>query len=582
MIDKSDAKLTIFFVVEPPKYQNMGCYLTASIRCHFNENIKLVGYCSKEKIGQMDAQALAAFKTLDVDIRPMDTEARFDPPYPHGNKILAALEPRDTPYSAFMDSDMLFISENTSTQMIKPGHVGVAPATSMYWSGQKIWNDIYAACGMEKPQERIWLSRQRNRKMMPYFNAGLIVFPEGPTAPNNETFAQVWYRLARQIDCLDIEKKRPYLDQMSLPLAIRAAGLNWNILPEEQHYILGGSLRGKPLPADKDVKMIHYRNPKVLREIGYSGIAKDMLQKTTGLRKIAKGAPVPPIASDDWITRRVIYEGTHLRLEYTGPLLESLKDGDSSARVVVSFAPVDYPFDNPDAQGWGTRSFTKRGIAHVNVFHRAEDWHQNADFFDAMLACRAYFGPDIAITTYGFSMGGFGALLAAKTLQAERCVAISPQASIDTSVVPFERRFFTQWDLMDSWTHDLNDHMADHETSYIVLYDPLHGRDQKHEVLLPKPQGYLRCPMHGLGHGGVQSIVDMNIQETLFDLLRGRASGADLRNAYREQRATGFRYVRKVGSRLHERKHPKARHFFELARENGHHRLIKKWAHFYE
>jgi hypothetical protein len=288
MIDNPTPQLTIFFIVEPPKYQDMGCYLAASIRCQFNEPVKLVGYCPSDSIGDMDSKALAIYEKLDVDIRPFETAGHFDPPYPHGNKMLAALEPRDTPYSAFMDSDMLFISPNTTDQMYKPGHVSVAPATSMYWSGQKIWNDIYAACGLEIPTDRIWLSRQQRRKLIPYFNAGLIVFPEGPVAATGETFVQVWMRLAAQIDQIDIIKKRPYLDQMSLPLAIREAGLDWNILPEEQHYILGGSLRGEPLPEDKDIKMIHYRNMKVLREINCMRLAKQMLAKTAGVRRISQ------------------------------------------------------------------------------------------------------------------------------------------------------------------------------------------------------------------------------------------------------------------------------------------------------
>ena len=284
----TDARLSIFFIVEPPKYQNMACFLAASIRCQFAEKINLIGYCPAGAMADMDDKALAIFRQLDVDIRPIETSGRFDPPYPHGNKMLAALEPRETPYSAFMDSDMIFIAPNTSDAMLKPSHVSVAPATSMYWSGQKIWEDIYAACGMEKPDDRIWLSRQQRRKLMPYFNAGLIVFPEGPVAEGGETFAQVWNRLAQVIDKVDLVKKRPYLDQMSLPLAIRAAGLDWNILPEEQHYILGGSLRGEPLPPGKDIRMIHYRNNKILREVGCLRMAKDMLEKTTGVRRLEK------------------------------------------------------------------------------------------------------------------------------------------------------------------------------------------------------------------------------------------------------------------------------------------------------
>ncbi len=281
-------KLSIFFVAEPPKYQNMGCYLAASVRCQFKEPIDLIGYVPEDRMVDMEPQAMAIYRKLGVDIRPMKTEGVFDPAYPHGNKMVAALQPRDTPYSAFMDSDMLFIGKNTSDEMIREGHVSVAPATSMYWSGQKIWDDIYAACDMEKPDERIWLSRQKARKLMPYFNAGLIVFPEGPVTEDGESFAEVWMRLAQRIDKIDIIKKRPYLDQMSLPLAIRAAGLNWNILPEEQHYILGGVLRGEPLPDNHDIRMIHYRNFKVLREVDQLRHAKRMLDRTTGVRRLDK------------------------------------------------------------------------------------------------------------------------------------------------------------------------------------------------------------------------------------------------------------------------------------------------------
>lgn len=281
-------RLTIFFIVEPPKYEGMACYLAASIRSQFDEPVDLVGYCPKGSMAQMNPKARAIFDRLGVDIRPIDTEGRFDPAYPHGNKMLAALEPRNTAYSAFMDSDMLFIAPNRTDDLIREGHVSVAAATSMYWTGQNIWEPIYAACGMDLPEERIWLSRQRRRPMMPYFNAGLIVFPEGPLTPSGDSFAEVWMQLAARIDQIDIVKKRPYLDQMSLPLAIRAAGLNWHILPEEQHYILGGVLRGQPLPKDRDIRLIHYRNAEILREVGCVRLAKNMLEKHASVRRISQ------------------------------------------------------------------------------------------------------------------------------------------------------------------------------------------------------------------------------------------------------------------------------------------------------
>ena len=277
---------------------------------------------------------------------------------------------------------------------------------------------------------------------------------------------------------------------------------------------------------------------------------------------------------EGWVSRQVIYDGTLLRLEYTGPAL------GAAPRVLVAFAPFDYPFHS-DEGGWGSRSFTKRRMAHVCVFHRNEDWHQHNEFFTAMQACRAFFGPTPDLTAYGFSMGGYGALLGAKALDARRAIAVSPQSSIDPSAVRFERRYGEQWAKMDGWHHDLRAHM-DGARRYIVMFDPLHGQDKKHEARLPKPAGYVRVLLHGAGHAGIQTIVGMGQSQALFDLLRGDISARALRHAYRSGRRDGFRYLRKLGTLLHEKNKPAARKFLEIAQEKGFHRLIKKWTPFYK
>lgn len=275
-----------------------------------------------------------------------------------------------------------------------------------------------------------------------------------------------------------------------------------------------------------------------------------------------------------WVSRQVVYDGAQLRLEYTGPAL------GAAQRVLVAFAPFDYPFQT-DKGGWGTRSFTKRDIAHVCVFHRNEDWHQHAEFFPAMRACKAYFGPMVQLTSYGFSMGGYGAILGAQALDATRAIAVSPQSSIDPDAVRFERRYTEQWAKMDDWMHDLGAHMDDRR-EYIVLFDPMHGQDKKHEARLPKPAGYSRVLLHGAGHAGIQSIVEMGQSASLFDLLRGDISACGLRQAYRQGRRGGFRYLRKIGTLMHERDKPAARQFFNIAQQMGFQRLIKKWGPYYK
>lgn len=282
--------LTVIYIVDIPQYQFMAVHLLASLREHFPKEVRAIGYCPEQTFDQLHPGVIRAHELMGAEIRPMRTEGMWDTPYPHGNKIIAALQPRDTDFSAFVDSDVLFLRPNTPEEIISPGKVSCSMAASMQWTGQEIWDRIYGVFDMPVPEERMRLMRDRRRAVVPYFSSGLVVFPEKPQ--NGQRFADVWYETARQIDRVeDIPKRRPYLDQMSLPLAIRRAGMEWNILPEEQHYILGGVLRGRPLPENRDIRTIHYRGTPILNEVGKMPYARAMLKRHTGTRFVQRLAP---------------------------------------------------------------------------------------------------------------------------------------------------------------------------------------------------------------------------------------------------------------------------------------------------
>ena len=285
--------LTVYFIVEPPRYDLLACYLAASLREQFGNTVALVGYCPAPKIDAVPKKVTRLLTKMGCDIRPFTVADRFTPDYPHGNKLLATLEPRDTEFSAFMDSDILCLRPNAVQNITKPGHVSLTPAASMNWADQSIWDTVYATVGLPLPDERFKLMRQkRGKERIPYFSSGLFTFPEQHRNADGKSFPQVWMQVAQQIDANPaIPHKRPYLDQISLPLAIRKAGLDWNILPEEQHYILGGRMRGNPLPEGRQIFTVHYRQWDILRETGLSRQGKDMLERQAGVRRITK---VPP------------------------------------------------------------------------------------------------------------------------------------------------------------------------------------------------------------------------------------------------------------------------------------------------
>lgn len=293
--------LTVYFIVEPPEYQVMACYLAASLRQQFGDAVALVGYCPAGKIDLVHADVRAALAKMRCDLRTFETQGRFDPAYPHGNKILATLEPRDTEFSCFMDSDILCLRPNRVENLVKAGAVSLTPAASMNWARQSVWPGIYALFGMEVPEERIKLMKQKKGQgRVPYFSSGLFAFPETHRSAEGKSFPQVWMETAQVIDAApDVPNKRPYLDQISLPIAIQRAGLAWNLLPDGQHFILGGKARGEPLPVDREIFTVHYRQWPLVKELGLAALAKQMLIAQAGVKKVAVTPKVPAPAPAD-------------------------------------------------------------------------------------------------------------------------------------------------------------------------------------------------------------------------------------------------------------------------------------------
>ncbi|MCB2129405.1 MAG: glycosyltransferase family 2 protein [Rhodobacteraceae bacterium] len=335
--------LTLFFIVEPPRYQNMACYLAASIRQCLSSEVRLVGYCPEHRIGEVDKDVVETLRRMRCDVRPFRTEGMFDPAYPHGNKILASLEPRDTEFSGFMDSDILMLRKNRISNLVREGHVSASVAASMYWAPQTVWEPIYGAFGMNVPDERVTLMRDQRKPMIPYYSSGFVLFPEQHRNGDGKRFPEVWLETAQTIDAIpDLENKRPYLDQMSLPIAIQRAGLKWRELPEAQHYILGGVLRGEPLPEDRKIYTVHYRKWEVLTEAGLAQIGYDALRATVGTRRIS------------WIGKQPLPEG----IEPAAP--QSDLEAEPAAKERVQPAPAVKPGPDP----------SKADVAAVTMLYR--------------------------------------------------------------------------------------------------------------------------------------------------------------------------------------------------------------------
>ncbi len=286
--------LTLHFIIQPPGYLYMACHLAASIRTHLPPEVEVIGYCPADVYDEMGKEPLEVLRRLRCKVERLETAGFFDPAYPHGNKLIAALAPKTTDYAAFLDSDMAFLRPCTIEELVAPGQVGMVPATSMRWADQSIWDDIYGVFDMPVPAERIKMTRDRRIDAVPYFNAGLFVIDETYRTADGRRFAEVLMETAQIIDQHSfIPHKRPYLDQMALPVATLRAGMTWNIMPERYNYSIGGILRGKKLPYDADVTLLHYRNRDVLGDAGRKKDLDKMLNQQIGTRLVRWVFDVP-------------------------------------------------------------------------------------------------------------------------------------------------------------------------------------------------------------------------------------------------------------------------------------------------
>jgi hypothetical protein len=184
-------------------------YLPGKIVCRVMEPADLWGVIGPE--------TEALLKALGIPLLP--ARNLVDETYPHGNKV-SALQGIAGP-AVFLDSDMLLMCP-FSWHPDLDADIAAKPADIDTFSrGGGSWARVWKLFDLDIPPKSL-VSTLSREAMRPYFNAGLIAVRDG------DAFANIWVETVRRIDAeTAIGNKRPWLDQISLPVA--AARLGWRI-----------------------------------------------------------------------------------------------------------------------------------------------------------------------------------------------------------------------------------------------------------------------------------------------------------------------------------------------------------------
>ena len=238
------SKVSFFFVVDGQKYEVMATLLAASIRMHHGLGVDIIAYSPESNIEAHSDTFVQMMKRYGVSRLPFDnSNPGWATNYPHGNKILACCEKRDTKWSIFLDTDIALTAPCLLDQICIENVVAAVPEGVPTWGrADEDWLPLYSHFDMPLPSEKIRLVRGRRIEMMPYFNGGLVAFSEIPGEIDNN---------------VDIDNKRPWLDQVSLPVAIARSGAKMRVLDEFHNY----SLFRRKLPLPEEVRVNHYHIP---------------------------------------------------------------------------------------------------------------------------------------------------------------------------------------------------------------------------------------------------------------------------------------------------------------------------------
>jgi pimeloyl-ACP methyl ester carboxylesterase len=215
---------------------------------------------------------------------------------------------------------------------------------------------------------------------------------------------------------------------------------------------------------------------------------------------------------------------TQTQLE--GAYVDFVRQSDT---LVVTFEFAGKPLVRPDGDryGWGSDFMLKQGYSCLFVKPKKVDWYRNQsliDFFD-FISSTGFFEQFQKVIFIGGSMGGYAALAFSSLVPNSTVIALNPQVSLGSHIVPWENRFPVG--RAQSWDGRYADASLEAKVAKQVwlVYDPFCVPDRLHADFL-RFSNVHHCHIPFVGHrtplwlkemGILKDFMAMAIDGTLTD-----------------------------------------------------------------
>lgn len=252
-------------------------FLAASLKEHLRCTHELIACIpTGENVQQPSDQILEYLSDIDVAIRPISNPLAKD--YLIGNKLACLALPTTASKKVFLDSDILCTRPFYGFPETKPYDISAKLEDWNHHSDQE-WQQLYHHFQLGMPEMR-FRSTVLDQAMPLYFNAGVLVVDKQSNLPEK------WIDIAQIIDAqLELPRKRPNLDQLSLAALVVKSSYRWQLLDENYNYPAElRSLNHSSLPY-----LCHYHDPLMILADGYlSELIARLCASQAKLASIAK------------------------------------------------------------------------------------------------------------------------------------------------------------------------------------------------------------------------------------------------------------------------------------------------------
>lgn len=186
-------------------------------------------------------------------------------------------------------------------------------------------------------------------------------------------------------------------------------------------------------------------------------------------------------------------------------------------RLVVSFDNLAAVRETEDRIIWGQKFLMAQGHDILGLQVKRRDWFRDRQIIDALTGLRdaGFFRAYPAVSMYGSSMGGFGALAFAPLSPGCTVMAFAPQRSLDTALCPYETRY-RHARLTTDWSLPFGDAAQGLQAAsrVYIAYDPALPDDVAHARALEAPHVTF-LPMRHMGHKLPPALLKMGLLKTI-------------------------------------------------------------------